>query len=184
MLHAELYALLDLQPQQPPPLSRPERQPAASHSPASHAPTSHVSQPHALAHAEPTKCGQAAQGEDGTARHVRSHQLYADTLSQQFSARPQPCAEAELAERQYGEPSVRTVRPLSTRGTSARCGERRCGTCLATIDSDATIFMAHDRPFCSAACQMCTAARAYSARLVHASLPCPPLLTLVPSPPC
>ena len=142
VLHAELYALLDLQPQQkPPPLdSHPERQPPASHAPAGHAPADQVHP----AHAEPTKCGQAAQGED-------------DLLSPQFSARPQchPFDETELGERQYGEWSLRTVRPVR-RGTSAPCGERRCGTCLVAIGSDdATIFMALDRPFCSAACQMC-----------------------------
>ena len=130
VLHAELYALLDLPPQQKPP--------PASHAPAGHAPADHVHP----AHAEPTQCGQAAQGED--------------LVSPQFSAQPlQPCDETELGERQfYGEWSLRTVRPVR-RGTSAPCGELRCGTCLVAIGSDDTIFMALDRPFCSTACQMC-----------------------------
>jgi hypothetical protein len=162
VLHAELYALLQQKP--PPQDSHPERQPPVSHAPAS---------PVQPAHAEPEQRGQAAQS-DGTVMHVRSHQRYTGLLSPRFNARPEPCDETELGERQHGDHGEWSVLRPVRRRASAPGGERLCGTCLVAIGSDATIFMAHDRPFCSAACQMCTAARAYSARLVHASLPCPP----------
>ena len=149
VLHAELYALLDLQPQQKPLDSHPERQPT-SHAPTSHAPASH-GQP---AQVEPTQCGQPALG-DGTVMQVRSHHRpHTALVSPQFSAQPEPCDETELGERQHGEWGLCAVRPV--RQASLLSSEQRCGTCLVAIGSDATIFMARDTPFCSATCQMCT----------------------------